>query len=203
MNRNQVPTEILQNWTLSSRREWLITNGIGGYGMGSVAGANTRRYHGLLVAATNPPLGRVVLLSRLEEEIRVEDQIYLLGSNKFPSVIYPQGFRHLIGFTNRPVPTFTYALHENSVVLQKQIWMEHGRNTVYARYSLLKAPEPVKFAMVPYMAYKDYHSEQRRWDGFHGLWTTVRREELGLPRTMGPFRSSSMWILRRASRLSR
>ena len=164
----QLPAEILQSWDQSSRREWLVTNGIGGYAASSVSGANTRRYHGLLVAAFHPPLGRAVLLSKLEEEVRVEDQVYLLSANKYPSVVAPQGFRHLTYFNTRPVPTFTFIFHEETVVLEKRIWMAHGRNTVYVQYHLVKAPEPVRLGLVPLMAYKDYHSEQHRWDGFHG-----------------------------------
>lgn len=167
-NRSLLPKEILQNWDQASRREWLVTNGIGGYASSSLAGANTRRYHGLLVAACQPPLGRTVLLSKLEEEVRIEDQLYFLSANKFPSVIYPQGYQHLIDFTLDPVPTFVYQLHERSVLLQKQIWMPHGKNTVYVRYSLVNAPEPIRFGLQPFMAYKDYHTEQRRWDGFTG-----------------------------------
>ena len=164
----QLPAEILQSWDQSSRREWLVTNGIGGYAASSVSGANTRRYHGLLVPAFHPPLGRAVLLSKLEEEVRVEDQVYLLSANKYPSVVAPQGFRHLTYFNTRPVPTFTYIFHEETVVLEKRIWMAHGRNTVYIQYHLVKAPETVRLGLVPLMAYKDYHSEQHRWDGFTG-----------------------------------
>ena len=164
----QIPAEILQSWDESSRREWLVTNGIGGYAASSLSGANTRRYHGLLVPAFEPPLGRAVLLSKLEEEVRVEDQLYLLSANKYPSVVAPQGFRHLTYFSTDPVPTFTYIFHEETVVLEKRIWMAHGQNTVYVQYRLVKAPETIRLGLVPLMAYKDYHSEQRRWDGFYG-----------------------------------
>ena len=164
----QIPEEILQNWDESSRREWLVTNGLGGYASSSLAGANTRRYHGLLVPAFEPPLGRAVLVSKVEEEVRVEDQLYQLSSNKYPSVVQPQGYRHLTYFSTRPVPTFTYIFHEETVVLEKRIWMAHGENTVYIHYTLVKAPEPVRLGIVPLLAYKDYHTEQHRWDGFLG-----------------------------------
>jgi predicted glycogen debranching enzyme len=166
--KSLLPKEVLQNWDRSSRREWLVTNGIGGYASSTLSGANTRRYHGLLVAACQPPLGRTVLLSKLEEEVRIEDQLYFLSANKFPSVIYPQGYQHLVDFTTDPVPTFTYQMHERTVHLQKQVWMARGKNTVYVRYSLINAPEPIRLGLQPFMAYKDYHSEQRRWDGFSG-----------------------------------
>ena len=162
----QISGDILQNWDESSAREWLITNGIGGYGSSTLSGANTRRYHGLLVPAFSPPLGRAVLLSKAEEEVRVEDQLYQLSANKYPSVVQPQGFRHLTYFATTPVPTFTYIFHEESVVLEKRIWMPHGQNTVYIHYTLVKAPEPVRLGIVPLLAYKDYHTEQHRWDGF-------------------------------------
>lgn len=163
--------DILQNYETASRREWLATNGIGGYASSSLAGANTRRYHGLLVPAFAPPLGRAVLLSKLEEEVRVEDALYLLSANKYPSVVQPQGFRHLVHYESHPVPTWTYTFHEGTVTLQKRVWMPHGKNTVYIQYTLIKAPEAVKFGLVPLMAYKDYHTEQHRWDGFHGTIT--------------------------------
>ena len=162
----QISGDILQNWDVVSRREWLVTNGTGGYAMGSLAGANTRRYHGLLVPALSPPVGRAVLLSKVEEEVRVEDQLYQLSANKYPSVVQPQGFRHLTSFGTRPIPTFTFTFHEETVVLEKRIWMAHGRNTVYIQYTLVKSPEPIRLGLVPLLAYKDYHTEQHRWEGF-------------------------------------
>jgi predicted glycogen debranching enzyme len=164
----QISESVLQNWDESSRREWLVTNGLGGYASSSVSGANTRRYHGLLVPAFSPPLGRAVLVSKVEEEVRVEDQLYQLSANKYPSVVQPQGYRHLTYFSTRPVPTFTYIFHEETVVLEKRIWMAHGENTVYCHYTLVKAPEPIRLGIVPLLAYKDYHTEQHRWDGFLG-----------------------------------
>ncbi len=168
----QISGDILQSWETSSAREWLATNGIGGYASSSLSGANTRRYHGLLVPAFSPPLGRAVLLSKAEEEVRVEDQLYQLSANKYPSVVQPQGFRHLTYFSTRPVPTFTYIFHEETVVLEKRIWMAHGLNTVYIQYTLVKSPEPVKLGLVPLLAYKDYHTEQHRWGGFTAELTT-------------------------------
>ena len=73
----------------SIQREWLETNGIGGYASATVSGANTRRYHGLLVAATKPPLGRVVLLSKFEEKLIVNGTQYELSTNQYPGKIYP------------------------------------------------------------------------------------------------------------------
>jgi predicted glycogen debranching enzyme len=163
-----VPTADLRTYETCSRREWLATNGIGGYASSTLAGSNTRRYHGLLVPAFSPPLGRAVLLAKLEESVRVQDSLYLLSANEYPSVVQPQGFRHLAKFAAYPVPTFTYVFHNDGVILEKRIWMPHGLNTVYVQYFLSAAPAPVRISLQPLMSYKDYHSEQHRWDGFHG-----------------------------------
>jgi len=80
----------LNDYNVSSNLEWLETNGLGGYSSSSVAGSNTRRYHGVLVAATNPPVGRMVVLSKLEETLVVKDQRFELSSNQYPGSIYPQ-----------------------------------------------------------------------------------------------------------------
>jgi len=84
--------EIVSDFWAASSREWLETNGIGGYASGTVSGANTRRYHGLLVAATKPPLGRVVMLSKLEETVAIDGKRFELSANQYPGVVHPQGF---------------------------------------------------------------------------------------------------------------
>ena len=73
------------------RREWLETNGLGGFASSTILGLNTRRYHGLLTAATHPPVGRVVLLSKLEETLTLHGERFDLCCNEYPGVVYPQG----------------------------------------------------------------------------------------------------------------
>src|SRR6187399_1415742 len=87
-----------------SSREWLETNGIGGYASSSISGANTRRYHGLLVAATRPPLGRVVMLSKFEETLIKDGEAFELSSNQYPGTIHPTGFAYLKEFRLDPFP---------------------------------------------------------------------------------------------------
>ena len=77
------------------QKEWLITNGIGGYASSTVLGVNTRKYHGLLVAALDPPGNRTVCLSKIDEEIHVGNEVYLLGANEFCDTFFPKGFLHL------------------------------------------------------------------------------------------------------------
>src|SRR5436190_19025496 len=89
-------------------REWLETNGLGGFSSSTIIGVNTRRYHGLLTAATKPPVGRRLLLSKLEETLVLDDQPCELSSNKYPGVIHPQGFQYQTGFRLDPFPVFTF-----------------------------------------------------------------------------------------------
>src|SRR6201987_2793626 len=103
------------------RREWLETNGLGGFAGSTIAGLNTRRYHGLLVAATKPPVGRFVLLSKLEETLVVEGQAFELSANRYPGVVHPQGFRYLKQFRLDPFPIFTYEIE--GIEIEKSVFM--------------------------------------------------------------------------------
>src|SRR4030081_1940590 len=86
------------------RREWLETNGLGGFASSTIIGLNTRRYHGLLTAATKPPVGRLVLLSKLDETVIARDNRYELSANQYPGVIHPQGHQCLLEFRLDPFP---------------------------------------------------------------------------------------------------
>ena len=83
-------------------REWVITNELGGYASSTILGLNTRRYHGLLVAATQPPVGRVVVLSKVEETVVVPGGRFELSANRYGGVIHPEGYRYLVQFRLEP-----------------------------------------------------------------------------------------------------
>ena len=89
-------------------REWLETNGLGGFSSSTIAGLNTRRYHGLLTAATQPPVGRMLLLSKLEETLILGDQRFELSANQYPGAVHPQGHCFLKRFRLDPFPVLTY-----------------------------------------------------------------------------------------------
>src|SRR5712692_6023794 len=116
------------------RREWLETNGLGGFSSSTIIGLNTRRYHGLLVAATKPPGGRLVLLSKLEETLLIDGQAFDLSSNRYPGVVHPQGFRYLTNFRLDPFPIFTYEVE--GIVIEKTVFMLYGENTIVVQYEL-------------------------------------------------------------------
>ena len=153
--------EICGTLQTASAREWLVTNGIGGYACGTVAGILTRRYHGLLVAALQPPLGRTLMLTKLEEIVHFGDQIYALGADRWiDGSINPQGYRHLERFAvNGTIPCWRYAFGDG--LLQKQIWMQQGANTTYVHYELLRASQPIALMVKALVNYRDHHGNIR------------------------------------------
>jgi len=155
--------EITREYSAASSREWLETNGLGGWSSSTVSGAHTRRYHGLLVAALHPPVDRRVLLSRLDETVRLEHEHVELGCSAFPGVVAPQGYRYLTHFALDPWPTFTYDLSD--VRLRKSIAMIHGEDTVVIRYELLRAPGSTQLELRPFFAGRDYHHLMKANDG--------------------------------------
>src|SRR5665647_2957602 len=96
--------EELSHFDEAIQKEWLVTNGLGSYASSTVLGINTRKYHGLLVAALHPPGDRTVCLSKLDEDVIVGKTIYRLGANDFHDTIYPQGYMYLTDFSISPSP---------------------------------------------------------------------------------------------------
>ena len=150
--------EICRDLNAALAREWLETNGIGGFSSSTILGLNTRRYHGLLTAATRPPVGRFVLLSKLEETLLIDGRRYELSANKYPGVIHPQGFNYQIGFRLDPFPTFTYEIE--GARLEKSVFMVRGENTTVVQYDFEQSPnhKDVKLEIRPLIAFRDYHS---------------------------------------------
>ncbi|MBI1923731.1 amylo-alpha-1,6-glucosidase [Candidatus Poribacteria bacterium] len=147
--------DICSDFATAIQKEWLETNGIGGYASSTIISANTRRYHGLLVAATQPPVGRRVLLSKLEETLCIGNTFYELSCNQYPRVVHPRGYRFLQTFTLSPFPTWCYAV--DGRMLEKSLWMAHGHNTTVLTYTLREGI-PVQLSLRPLIAGRDYHS---------------------------------------------
>jgi predicted glycogen debranching enzyme len=153
--------ETCGNLDLALRREWLETNGLGGFASSTITGLNTRRYHGLLVAATKPPVGREVLLSKLEETLLIDGQPFDLSCNRYPGVVHPQGFRYLTDFRLDPFPIFTYDVE--GIVIEKTVFMVYGENTTVVQYALKTSnrsqpPNSLRLEIRPLIAFRDYHS---------------------------------------------
>jgi len=140
-NTIQFTKETLVDLGAAMSREWLETNGLGGFSSSTIIGLNTRRYHGLLTAATNPPVGRLVLLSKLEETLIIDGRRYELSANQYPGAIYPQGFQYQTGFRLDPFPVFTY--EAEGLQLEKSVFMVQGQNTTVIQYELRAGALPV------------------------------------------------------------
>ena len=126
--------DLLSDVNRALGREWLVTNGLGGYSSSTVLGINTRKYHGLLVAALNPPINRWVLLTKLDEEVKIGKQTFALGANEFHDVMYPEGYRYLSSFVLDPFPTSTYEVE--GVMLQKTVFMPYMKNATAVIYEV-------------------------------------------------------------------
>jgi len=150
--------DVCGNLDAAFRREWLETNGIGGFASGTINGCNTRRYHGLLVAATKPPVGRLVLLAKFEETLIVNGRSYELGTNRYPGTVHPQGFQFLKQFQLDPFPTFRFSV--DGVEIEKTLFMVQAENTTVIEYALKSAPDAVtvNLELRPLVAFRDYHS---------------------------------------------
>lgn len=158
--------EVCRNLEAALQREWLETNGLGGFASSTIIGLNTRRYHGLLIAATRPPVGRLMLLSKLEETLIVDGRRYELSANQYPGVIHPQDFQFLTQFRLDPFPVFTYLVE--GLEIEKSVFMVHGENSTVIQYQLRtvgtttsRRPPVTDYCVLevrPLLAFRDYHS---------------------------------------------
>lgn len=151
--------EILHRFDEASRREWLEPNGLGGYAASSLIGANTRRYHGLLVAATRPPVGRMVLLSKLDETVLLGDARIELSCNRFPGAVSPEGHHRLASFERELHPVIVY--EAGGVCIEKSIAAIHGENTTVVVWKVLEAPGPFVLELRPFSAFREDHALAR------------------------------------------
>src|SRR5207253_2946145 len=118
-------------------------------------------YHGLLTAATNPPVGRMVLLSKFEDALILDGKRYELSANQYDGAVHPQGHLHLTSFRLDPFPIFNYRLDD--IELEKSIFLVHGENTAVIQYELFGdlAGRPAMLEIRPLIAFRDYHSLTR------------------------------------------
>jgi len=152
-------SDLLTDFEAVSQREWLETNGIGGYAASSLCGANQRRYHGLLVASTRPPLGRMVLLSKFEEAVTIDGATFEISCNQYPGVIAPKGYQFLKHFELNPFPVWTFEI--DGIEIKRSVFMIHGENTTVCRWSVDKRSIPArpdyKLELKPLLAFRDHH----------------------------------------------
>lgn len=141
-------------------REWLVTNGLGGFSSGTVALANTRRYHGLLVASFKPPVDRRVLVAKVDIDVVYRGETFALTSNEYADgTVAPRGFERLVDFRlDGQMPVWTFAFSD--ALLELRIYAAQGENTFYLRARVVAATAPVQVMLTPLTAHRDYHSHQ-------------------------------------------
>src|SRR3954470_8057735 len=144
--------DVLHDFERASQLEWLETNGLGGWASSSITFANTRRYHGMLVAALPGRTERTVLVSKLDETINGID----LATNRFPDTIHPRGFERLVSFRRDVFPVWEYAA--GGVRLRKTVVAPRGENLTIILYEVLDCAAAFELRLSPFVAGRDYHS---------------------------------------------
>ncbi len=153
----KVSVQDCQNLDRALSLEWLETNGRGGFASGTIAGANTRRYHALLITARKPPAERFVLVNHLEEWLDVPGETIPLTTNLYPGAVHPTGYQHCTGFAADPWPTWTYDY--KGLTVQREILAVRGRDLVIVRWRLIgKKNQQATIRVKPKLSGRDYHS---------------------------------------------
>ena len=147
------------NWERGSEKEWLLTNGIGGFASSTITGGNTRRYHGLLIAALKPPVQRHMILSQLHESVTLGGETYHLHSFSTGDFTMT-GFHHLHSFELNPLPVFTYCIGD--LIIEKTITLVYGENTVAVMYHIRSGSQALSLKLTPLVNFRDYHGNSDR-----------------------------------------
>jgi predicted glycogen debranching enzyme len=154
----QFGREILGNLELAESREWLVTNGIGGFASGTAAGTSTRRYHGLLMASLQPPTDRTLLVAGMDETVHCGGTSFPLATNRWLSGdVSPKGYLQMESFhLEGTKPVWRYALAD--ALLEKRVWMKQGENTTFVEYTLARGNSPVEIEGKILVSYRDFHA---------------------------------------------
>jgi predicted glycogen debranching enzyme len=156
--------EICRDLDQAESREWLVTNGIGGYASGTIAGGMSRKYHGLLVAALRPPVGRTQLVAWIDEIGRYRGADFALATHRWASgAVEPNGFQYIEDFRLvGTMPVWRYALAD--ALLEKRVWMQQGANTTYVQYTVTRGNAPVEMQLKALVNYRDFHGNTHAFD---------------------------------------
>lgn len=159
-----IEREIDSDLYKATEKEWLVTNGIGGYASSTLPCINTRRYHGILVASQRPPIERVVMVSCLEETIIIDGREYSLSTAIYKDKIEkPNGYLHLERFERTPLPVWYYQIRD--VLIIKSLSMVYGQNTTIVTYKLLANGNNVSLKITPHYLFRDFHGNQNENPG--------------------------------------
>jgi predicted glycogen debranching enzyme len=153
--------DALAGFDATAKREWLVTNGIGGFAAGTLSLANTRRYHALLFASLRPPVERVAMVAKLEVTALYDGARVQLATNEFgDGTVAPRGFVHLESFRLEGlIPVWTWLIADAR--LEQRIWMRHGENTTYVQFTQIGGLKNLRLLLEPLCTYRDYHWQWR------------------------------------------
>ncbi|NJN44858.1 MAG: glycogen debranching protein [Anaerolineae bacterium] len=181
--------ETCNDFSTASRLEWLVTNGLGSYASGTVAGVQTRRYHGLLIAALRPPLARTLLLEKFDETAQYAGKAYPLFTNHWATgEVEPHGYQLLNGFhLDGTTPVWEFSI--GKAILEKRVWMQPGKNTTYIQYRLTRANAPLELNLKAIVNYRDHHQQTTE------QWTMGIEPTPGGIRLLPPQNGTSFVIL--------
>lgn len=143
------------------KKEWIITNGIGGFASSTILNCNTRKYHGLLIAPFTPPARRFLILSKIDEAIEINSRKYNLYTNMSKGYI-SDGYKYQEGFEKDYIPKFTYKVED--IIVKKLICMKYGENTVCLLYKIKNGKEPAKLTLAPIVNFRDFHQMNTNHD---------------------------------------
>ncbi len=144
-----------RNLAVSTRREWLLPNGIGGFAMGTASGINTRRYHGLLIASIHPPTDRRLLLAGIDGVAQMGSTKVNLSSNQYPGAVHPDGYEHLDSFSVSDRAIWVY--RRGQLKVKKTVYIVQGENTVLVEYQNL-GTKPIEITLNPLVCHRDFHA---------------------------------------------
>jgi predicted glycogen debranching enzyme len=161
MNGIALSRDVLGSFASTTSREWLVTNGLGGYAAGTIAGATTRRYHGLLVAALRPPVERTVMVAKVDATVRYRERRCPLTSNEYlDGTVDPHGYRCLDEFRlEGTLPVWSWIIGDARI--ESRVWMAHGANTTYVSWNLVCGSDAIDIELAPLCTYRDYHWQLR------------------------------------------
>ena len=155
--------------TISDRNEWLEPDGLGGFASGTVSGVRTRRYHALLLTATTPPTGRVVLVNGVDAWVETDGAAHALSTQHYePGVRHPDGSMCISAFTTEPWPTWTFSLPCGATI-EHTITVQRGTPAVALAWRLIQrgdvqsgdGTDRVTLRVRPFLSGRDYHGMQR------------------------------------------
>jgi len=151
------------NEEIGPTKEWLLTNGLGGFASSTIIGLNTRRYHGLLVASFRPPVNRRLLVAKLDEDVYIDGERFVLGTNRVQEGYAQKGYQYLQRFQRNPLPTYTYQIED--LYILKTIMMVHGKNATVVHYKIVNNNNRrIELYLFPLVNCRDYHHTIREND---------------------------------------